>query len=117
MVVKGLLGWYSFVILMATRRNQAMHDLITRSTVQIRDPAKASPGQYVTERTDLADPSMPPWRRRIVVTGVYLLLTYIAVGVAVFGSMSRGRSSARGRFGSSPKLFNTGRRLARIITG
>src|ERR1700704_6155240 len=33
MVVKGLLGWYSFVILMATRRNQAIHDLITRSTV------------------------------------------------------------------------------------
>ena len=90
MVVKGLLGWYSFVILMATRRNQAVHDLITRSTVQIRDLAKASPGEYVTERTDPADLSMPPWWRRIVVTGGYLLLTYIAGGVAVLGSMSRG---------------------------
>jgi uncharacterized RDD family membrane protein YckC len=50
MVVKDLLGWYSFLILMFTRRNQAIHDLVTRSTVQIRDPAKASPGQYITER-------------------------------------------------------------------
>ena len=40
-VIKGVLGLYSFVILAATRRNQAVHDLLTRSTVQIRDPAKA----------------------------------------------------------------------------
>lgn len=50
MVVKDLLGWCSFVILMATSRNQAIHDLVTRSTVQIRDLAKALPGQYITER-------------------------------------------------------------------
>ena len=43
MVVKDLLGWCSFVILMATSRNQAIHDLVTRSTVQIRDLAKALP--------------------------------------------------------------------------
>ena len=42
-VIKGVLGLYSFVILAATRRNQAVHDLLTRSTVQIRDPAKALP--------------------------------------------------------------------------
>ena len=47
--IKGVLGLYSFVILAATRRNQAVHDLLTKSTVQIRDPAKASPGQYVIE--------------------------------------------------------------------
>src|SRR5450631_2526346 len=40
-VIKGLLGWFSFVVLAATRRNQAIHDLLTRSTVQIRDAAKA----------------------------------------------------------------------------
>jgi uncharacterized RDD family membrane protein YckC len=87
-IIKGLLGWPSFVVLSATRRNQAIHDLMTRSTVQIRDPAKASPGQYVTERSGLADPSMPPWWRRSAVIGGYLLLTYIAGGVAIFGSTS-----------------------------
>ena len=40
-VVKGVLGLYSFVILAATRRNQAVHDLLTRSTVQIRDRSES----------------------------------------------------------------------------
>jgi uncharacterized RDD family membrane protein YckC len=53
-IIKTVLGLYSFVILAATRRNQALHDLLTRSTVQIRDPAKASAGQYIAERTEFA---------------------------------------------------------------
>lgn len=73
-VIKGALGLYSFVILAATRRNQAVHDLLTRSTVQIRDPAKASPGQYIGERTELAAAGLPSRSRRVVVTCAYLLL-------------------------------------------
>src|SRR5258707_4886272 len=34
-VIKGLLGWYSFLVIEATRRNQAVHDLLNRSTLQI----------------------------------------------------------------------------------
>ena len=56
LVIKAVLGGYSFVILAATRRNQAVHDLLTRSTVQIRDPVRARPGQYITERVELAAP-------------------------------------------------------------
>jgi uncharacterized RDD family membrane protein YckC len=82
-VIKGLLGWYSFVILAATRRNQAIHDLLTRSTVQIRDPAKARPGQYITERTELAASGMLSLIRRTVVTGVFLLLMVFAFIIAV----------------------------------
>jgi uncharacterized RDD family membrane protein YckC len=82
LVIKGLLGWYSFVILAATRRNQAVHDLLTRSTVQIRDPAKALPGQYVTERSELAASGMPSRRRRIaVICGYLTLLTIVYFGV------------------------------------
>jgi uncharacterized RDD family membrane protein YckC len=73
-IIKGALGLYSFVILAATRRNQAVHDLLTRSTVQIRDPAKALPGQYIAERTELAAAGLPSRSRRIVVTCAYLLL-------------------------------------------
>jgi uncharacterized RDD family membrane protein YckC len=82
-VIKGLLGWYSFVILAATRRNQAVHDLLTRSTVQIRDPAKAHPGQYITERAAPAASGMPsPVRRAAIICG-YLLLLLIAFVIAV----------------------------------
>jgi uncharacterized RDD family membrane protein YckC len=76
MIIKSLLGWYSFVILAATRRNQAVHDLMTRSTVQIRDPTKALPREYVTERVESQAANMPSSWRRVVVVLAYLLLSY-----------------------------------------
>ena len=84
-IIKGVLGWYSFVILAATRRNQAIHDLATRSTVQIRDPARAHPGQYITERAEVAAFGMPSRLRRAAIICAYLLLLVIAFGVAVNG--------------------------------
>jgi uncharacterized RDD family membrane protein YckC len=81
-LIKAVLGLYSFVILAATRRNQAVHDLLTRSTVQIRDPAKASLGQYIAERTELAA-GMPSRWRRIAVTCFYLLLIGIVYVVII----------------------------------
>jgi len=87
-VIKGLLGFYSFAILAATRRNQAVHDLLTRSTVQIRDPAKALPGQYITERAEPADANMPSGLRRVAVIFVYLLTIFIADATFAAGSLS-----------------------------
>src|SRR5258708_26972692 len=58
-VIKGLLGLYSFVIFAATRRNQAIHDLLPRSTVQLRDPAQALTGHYITERSEPVNPNLP----------------------------------------------------------
>jgi hypothetical protein len=49
-VVKGLLGVFSFLSMAASRRHQALHDMMTRSTVQIRDPSKAQPHHYVVEK-------------------------------------------------------------------
>ena len=89
-VIKGVLGWYSFVVLAATRRNQAIHDLLTRSTVQIRDPAKALPGQYITERTEPAGTNAPSRWRRVVVICVYLSLTFIAFLTILGGIMAAG---------------------------
>ena len=84
LLIKSLLGWYSFVILAATRRNQAIHDLVTRSTVQIRDPARARPGQYVTERVEPASGTrtMPPRWRRISVICCYLMLLFVGSALA-----------------------------------
>jgi uncharacterized RDD family membrane protein YckC len=106
-VIKGLLGLYSFVILAATSRNQAVHDLLTGSTVQIRDPAKALPGQYIIERSELAATDMPSPRRRLAVISGYLLLTaivyllitrgIIAAGVISDGCIDRNVCSASER--------------------
>jgi uncharacterized RDD family membrane protein YckC len=86
--IKGLLGLHSFVTLAATRPNQAVHDLLTRSTVQIRDPAKAFPGQYMTERAEPAAANMPSGLRRVMVIFAYLLLMFVADAVMMAGSLS-----------------------------
>ena len=99
LLIKGVLSWYSFVILAATRRNQAVHDLLTRSTVQIRDPARARSGQYVTERAEPAEGSMPSRLRRSVVTMLYVALAlaayFVMVGTLIVAGMLSERASTR----------------------
>lgn len=83
--IKSLLGWYSFISMWITRRHQAVHDLMTSSTVQMRDLAKAQPHQYSSERTIFDDSRMPSRMRRLVVILGYLLL--ISVGAIVVGAV------------------------------
>src|SRR4029079_3784516 len=73
-VLKFFLGWFSFVVMMATRRNQAIHDLMTESTVQISNPAEARPHDFITERTEVSSAGMPSRLRRTAVTCIYLSL-------------------------------------------
>jgi uncharacterized RDD family membrane protein YckC len=75
--IKSAIGWYSFVLMALTRRNQTIHDLLTGSTVQIRDAAKARPGQFIIDRVELAHPDMPSPLRRIAVIAAYLLLAAV----------------------------------------
>lgn len=56
-LIKGLLGILSFLTMSFSKRHQALHDMLTSSTVQIRDPAKAAPHQYVVGRSTSADES------------------------------------------------------------
>jgi uncharacterized RDD family membrane protein YckC len=80
--IKAVLGAYSFVIMLATRRNQTLHDLLTHSTMQIRDAAKARPNDFIIERTEFSSPTMPSRGRRIAVIAVYLVVTLLAYLVA-----------------------------------
>jgi uncharacterized RDD family membrane protein YckC len=84
--IKGVLGLLSFLTMAATRRHQAVHDLLTGTTVQLRDRSKAGPGDFVTEASDIPPLGMPsPLRRAAVillyVVGTYLVLTIVAAGV------------------------------------
>jgi hypothetical protein len=77
MIIKSALGWLSFVTMLTTRRSQAVHDLLTQSTVQIRDRAKARPHQFVGERLEFASDTMPSRVRRVAVILVYVLLSSV----------------------------------------
>ena len=89
-VIKSLLGLYSFVSMALTRRYQAVHDLFTNSSVQIRDAARARPYHYYREQPDIAKPGMPSVARRIVVIGVYLLFGFAVYALVLLGLMSTG---------------------------
>ena len=66
MIIKSLLGWYSFLAMAMTSRHQAVHDLLTRSTVQMRDLAKAEPYHFRSRRDPRCSSasccSQSPWR-------------------------------------------------------
>jgi hypothetical protein len=88
-VIKTVLGWFSFLTMAAARRHQAVHDLLTRSTVQVRDPARAEPTHYSYERSS-AVAGLPSRARRIVVTSLYVLGSYFLLGVVVEGLIAAG---------------------------
>jgi hypothetical protein len=82
-IIKGVLGVYSFITMATTSRHQAVHDLLTGSTVQIRDRSRARSGDYVTTR--VATPGMPSVGRRLLVITAYIvaacvLLVFVVVG-------------------------------------
>jgi uncharacterized RDD family membrane protein YckC len=86
-VIKGVLGLYSFVTMATTSRHQAVHDLLTQSTVQIRDLSKASQHHYVAERAELLSPAMPSHGRRVLVIVGYLAIAFVFAGLIMFGAM------------------------------
>jgi uncharacterized RDD family membrane protein YckC len=82
-VIKSLLGWYSFIAMALTSRHQAVHDYLTRSTVQIRNLAEARPHHFTGRRSDSSGPSMPSNLRRVVVIGGYLLACFLLLTAAL----------------------------------
>jgi len=81
-IVKDLLGWFSFLSMTLTRRNQALHDVVTHSTVQIRDQSKASSSHYIAERLPEIIAGLPSARRRVLVIVSYIALAYVVVSIA-----------------------------------
>lgn len=59
-LLKGILGIISFFSMSFSRRHQALHDMMTRSTVQIRDPSKAAPHHYVPGKGEDDQPPKLP---------------------------------------------------------
>jgi uncharacterized RDD family membrane protein YckC len=89
-VLKAVLGWLSFVTMGTTRRHQAIHDLVTKSTVQIRNLAQASPHHYRGEQTELSSAGMPSGVRRLIMVVLYLIAVVVVVWFATLGLVAAG---------------------------
>jgi uncharacterized RDD family membrane protein YckC len=81
-LIKAVLGWLSFLTMTVARRHQALHDVLTRSTVQIRDKSKARPFHYASERKIEPVAGLPSRARRVTVVIAYIVLAYFGLSVA-----------------------------------
>jgi RDD family len=85
-LLKALTGIASFATMGATRRNQALHDLPFRTTVEITDPSRALDHHFIHERPISSAADLPSrLRRALVITGYQALLVFVlgAVTIAV----------------------------------
>jgi uncharacterized RDD family membrane protein YckC len=82
-VIKGFLGLVSFATMAVTRRHQAMHDSLTRTTVQIRDPAAAHDADILWERDVAESPDRPSRARRLGVIVAYVVLSYVLLSIGL----------------------------------
>lgn len=83
-VLKAVLGVFSLLFMISTERHQALHDLATRSTVQIREPLLpfGPRHHYLRERAEAGDVGLPSTRQRIIVILAYVVLIGLALSVA-----------------------------------
>ena len=87
MAIKNLLGLYSFVAMAVTRRHQAVHDILTKSTVQVRNQAIAEAHHFRLERDATAHSDLPSPGRRVAVISAYLAV-WSVVFLAVIAVLS-----------------------------
>jgi uncharacterized RDD family membrane protein YckC len=89
-LLKGFTGLASFATMGATQRNQAFHDLPFHTTVQIADPAKARPRDFILERTVEIPGDLPSrWRRAFIIGGYWILLI-LMLSLATLSVASQG---------------------------
>jgi hypothetical protein len=80
-LIKLLLGGLSFFTMELTRRHQAVHDMLTHTTVQVAESAELV--EFRVERVDEPDVVMPSWFRRLAVILLYLVAVLFVYAVSL----------------------------------
>jgi uncharacterized RDD family membrane protein YckC len=83
-IVKVLLGWLSFIVVLTTTKHQAVHDLLARSVVIHKDITGLPTFEVLQER-HVESPAYvypPAWRRVLVILGYAIVATF-GLGVAM----------------------------------
>jgi uncharacterized RDD family membrane protein YckC len=89
-ILKVSLGWFSLVVVMTTRRHQALHDLATGSLVVYDNADHLPEHEKLSDRSDLNEQfNMPSGKRRVMVISAYFILEYILFMVIVLFCISR----------------------------
>lgn len=86
--VKGIVGLFSFVFMAVTQRHQALHDIMTSSTVQIREVSRAEPHHFRSARVPEPAGELPSKWRRVMVILAYSATAFVLaiLGVSRYSS-------------------------------
>jgi uncharacterized RDD family membrane protein YckC len=79
--VKGVFGVFSLFFMGVTGRHQALHDLASRATVQVRDPETARVESFIAERPSPVGAAEVSAGRRIAVIVGYQILIWVFMRV------------------------------------
>lgn len=82
-VVKIVLGWLSFVVVLTTAKHQAVHDLVARSVVIHKDTTGLPAFEILEERTlDSSTYIYPPVWRRVIAILAYAITATVLLSIA-----------------------------------
>ncbi|MBT2971015.1 MAG: hypothetical protein B6D72_16915 [gamma proteobacterium symbiont of Ctena orbiculata] len=81
-LIKSLTGWWAFIFVLATKRHQALHDLVSSSVVILREPQSLPASERMAERDhDSEHYEYPSVFRRIIITFTYIIV--VSVGLTL----------------------------------
>jgi uncharacterized RDD family membrane protein YckC len=82
-ILRTLLGWLSLVLVLVTKKHQALHDIVCRTNVVLLDPDHLPDRERLSARVT-EDPNFryPSRFRRLIVIVVYLILSLLLFGVS-----------------------------------
>lgn len=83
-ILKTVLGIASFASMFLTRRHQAVHDRLTRTTVQVRDLSRIEATAFTLERAPNEPVVQTSVVRRVFVVAVYLGFLYVGLSIAAY---------------------------------
>jgi uncharacterized RDD family membrane protein YckC len=88
-LIKTLLGLPTFITMMLTRRHQALHDILTATTVRVLNSEEAESYYVSIERPADWMVGGPSVARRLLVIAGFLVLVYVAWIVLVVATLSQ----------------------------
>ena len=80
-IVKVLLGIFSLVSMLITKKHQAIHDLLSNSVVIFKDENSALPQHKLAPRKTVFSSQKPSLWRRLIVVIVYSIIVFFTISV------------------------------------
>lgn len=88
LLTKTLLGLFSLLSMLITKRHRSIHDVLSRSVVVFKDEAAAPSSHKLSPRENPSADTKPSFFRKLIVIAVYLVITLVIMSILVSATVS-----------------------------